>query len=302
MNPELLLSVVICVYNREDLLYFALSSLAEQTLSQNSYEVLIVDNNSTDRSTDIAVEFVHNYSNFRLFHEKKQGLSHARNRGVLVAQGRYIAFMDDDAKAPENWCAKIVESFLKDSRIVAVGGQIHPFFEKNPPAWVTDIEIRSWGNDRGMLKTKNARLGFSGSNMAFHLETLKKYGGFAPEFGMTGNKMRMAEETELFTRIYENEPFFWYDPDILIYHWVSERNMNSFYQFKRSFASGVANAKIDRKRIIPLKQYAKEGAETIHFILINLLKILFHHKSSTDKIRSAMRISYRLGFLIRQWR
>lgn len=247
---NIILSIIVCTYNRQDLLPLCLQSLAEQTLDRRSFEVLIVNNNSTDGTQEIAESFAARYDNFRVVVEEMQGLSHARNRGWRDAQGEFVAYLDDDAKARHDWCERILEAFRTVSPPpVAVGGKIHPFYETAPPAWFTDeFEIRTWGPTAGFLEPPRARYGFSGSNMAFRNSILEEFGGFSEEYGLNGLSARMGEDAEFFSRVYDKKPWFWYDPAILVHHWVPARIMKISNRFCRAFRSGVAIARMQKKR------------------------------------------------------
>jgi len=240
-NPlnNLELSVVICTCNRADLLPDVINSLQDQTLENERFEILVVDNNSTDDTAKVIEQFS-DVSNLVYFFEKIQGLSAARNRGVAESRGRYVAFLDDDAVADVNWCNKIVEAFRSvDPPPSAVGGIIEPLFDKPPPAWFpASFERRTWGEEAMFLKPPGARDGFSGSNMAFSRDVLLDFGGFSGKLGMSGQSMRFGEETLLFRKIFRDRPYFWYDPQILVHHRVPAGNLRLGYRVKRSFYSG----------------------------------------------------------------
>lgn len=240
------LSVVVCTYNRVELLKGALQSLVSQTVNKSLYEVLIVDNNSTDQTENIVCRISGMYPNFRYIKEPKQGLSYARNRGFKEARYKYVAYIDDDARASPEWVEKILTAFntIKPMPLV-VGGEIHPWYETAPPAWFTDdFEIRTWGSEKGFLQPPRAQYGFSGSNMAFKKEVFEKYNGFSPDFGIVGDALRLGEEAALFYRIYQDHPFFWYDPEIKVEHWVPAKNMKVSYRLKRAYVGGVTIAGI----------------------------------------------------------
>lgn len=242
------ISLVVCSYNRAGLIVKCLSSLANQSLEKGLYEVIVVNNGSTDETQKVAEEFAITQPNFRVILEVKQGLSYARNRGYKEALGKYVAYIDDDAKALPDWAEKILTAFeTVKPKPVAVGGMILPLYEKPPPSWFTDdLEIRTWGDEKCFLQLPGARYGFSGSNMAFQKSVLEQYGGFSASFGMKGDTLRFGEESELFSRIYKDFPLFWYDPEIKILHLVPERNMNLAYRMKRAYLSGISNALIRR--------------------------------------------------------
>ena len=93
------LSVIICTYNRERYIYNALKSIAEQDFPLSGYEIVLVNNNSTDNTENICKDFKRDYPqvDFRYFIETNQGLSYARNRGVKESSGDILIFVDDDA-------------------------------------------------------------------------------------------------------------------------------------------------------------------------------------------------------------
>lgn len=240
------ISIVVCTYNRSRLVLNCLTSLDNQILDKDQYEVVIVDNNSTDDTQKVVGKFIEDKPNFYLVFEGRQGHAHARNCGWHQAKGDYIAYTDDDTRVEPDWCQKILKAFLSVSpQPVAVGGQIYPWYEAPPPDWFSDeMEIRTWGNEAGFLQPPRARYGFSGANMSFKRDILQKYGGFSTDYGIVDGKLRMGEDTELFFRVYDHEPFFWYDPEIRVQHWVPVSTMTLWYQIKRSYLAGIANARI----------------------------------------------------------
>jgi len=115
MNKNLRVSVVIPVYNEEDDLAACLEALALQSVAP--YEVIVVDNNSTDNTVAVALRFPF----VRVLHEPKQGVVHARTTGFDAARGDIIARIDGDTLVPTNWTVSIQKIFQDDS-IDAVSG------------------------------------------------------------------------------------------------------------------------------------------------------------------------------------
>jgi len=297
------LSVVVCTYNRSELLGSALTSLAGQTLGGEDYEVIVVDNNSTDGTAEIGRSFANKYKNFYFLQEKSQGVSHARNRGWQAAQGRYVAFLDDDAKATPDWCSRILQAFAEVSpQPAAVGGSIHPWYEVTPPGWFTDdFEIRTWGNVAGFLRPPVARFGFAGSNMAFPRSILEACGGFDVNLGPRGNQASFGEDSELFFRIHEKAPWFWFDPAIKVLHWVPLRNMTISYRIWRSFQTGWSGALIHRHQF-----FSYGHLRAILILVYVLLKAPFsviftRNNRKGAAVRALQRVSTRLGFVTGCW-
>ncbi len=246
---ELTVTIVVCTYNRAGLLKDALQSLVDQTLESTRFEVIVVDNNSTDHTEGVVRPFIERHDNFRYIKEGEPGVSHARNLGYAEARGAYVAYIDDDARALPDWSERILNAFnTVKPEPAAVGGEIHPWYEKTPPGWFTDdLEIRSWGTEKGFLQGPRAKWGFYGSNMAIRKSILESYGGFSAEYGPVGKKFRLGEEPFLFNRLYKDHPWFWYDPAIRVKHLVSAKKMSVPYRLRRDYQYGLANTRIRGK-------------------------------------------------------
>jgi glycosyltransferase involved in cell wall biosynthesis len=220
----MMFSVVICSYNRREHLLASVQSVLAQTLSADRYEVVVVDNCSTDGTAEAMATLVESHPNVSYLYESRLGLATARNTGWRAAQGTYVAFLDDDARAETNWletAERLAEA--NPDHLCCVGGPIHPFYTSPRPDWWLDsYEIRTRGDVQRHLREGEA---FSGSNMIWLKEALHTYGGFESTAGMKGNELGMGEETALFRRVWEGEesPVFLYSPDLRVYHWVPGR-------------------------------------------------------------------------------
>lgn len=246
--PPPQLSVVVCTYNRAELLGECLESLAVQTVERSRFEVIVVDNNSTDNTSQVAAAWGQQLASLRLLREARQGLSHARNLGWQSARGEIVAYLDDDAVAAPDWCEMILQAFRRaDVPPVAVGGVIVPRLKRTPPWWyVPRLETRQWGGTAGFLRPPEAAYGFSGSNMAIARKVFTTTGGFSPDFGMRGATIDFGEETDFFARLYREAPFFWYDPAIKVFHLVSDAQLSLAGRLRRVFRGGRARRRYQR--------------------------------------------------------
>jgi glycosyltransferase involved in cell wall biosynthesis len=262
------LSVVVCTFNRAELLQDCLQSLVEQTLAKDRYEILVVDNNSADNTAELVNDFSQRYRNICYLFEKNQGLSFARNHGWSEAKGEYVAYLDDDATAAPDWCEKIIGAFVSvRPSPVAVGGPILPRLRCTPPWWFSPrLETRTWGQTAHFLRTPLMQFGFSGSNMAFKKEVLITHGGFNTDFGMCGDQIGLGEETDLFSRIHARHPLFWYDPNIGVHHLVSNRQLKLRCRIYRAFQAGRSRRKIEQTRF-SLKVVMKETIGVAHSLI-----------------------------------
>jgi len=211
-QDKLKLSIVVCTYNREKLLPACLESLACQSANKRLYEVLIVDNNSSDNTRHVANEFLKKYSNFRYFFEHKQGLSYARNLGLKETAADYIAFIDDDARACNNWVEEAIKIIVEKKPDI-FGGPVYPIEMENKPAWYkNEYGIRGDRGESGWLKK-----GFLiGTNIFFKRSLLQEYNGFDPDLGMKGNYIKYHEETKIVFRALQEKKKVYFSKDLIV--------------------------------------------------------------------------------------
>jgi len=238
------ISIVVCTFNRADSLLRTLVSCLEQRFERDRYEILVVDNASTDETADRIKEFSDNPTKPPIVYvyEGNPGLGYARNVGLRCCRGDLVAYLDDDALADPDWLKGALECFQAvEPRPVVVGGPIIPFYPSKKPAWFKDeYEMRTWG-DRGRFLARGEK--FSGSNMIFSKSVLEKCGGFEESVGMRGDKMSFGEESSVFEKLWgqrEAVPALYYSPAVVVYHAVPDWKMTVSYQLKRIFARGQA--------------------------------------------------------------
>ncbi len=242
-SPAARFSVVICTYNRARLLAVGAGSVAQQIADPALWELIIVDNGSTDTTQQVVEELAREYPQRRIrcVVESTPGSGAARRAGAQAARGEWVAFMDDDARAPTGWLQTADQIIRQHPDLDGLGGPIHPFYLAPKPDWFQDgYETRSWGDAPRLLRRDEA---FSGSNMFFRRELLLALDHSAPGQGMLGSLMQFGEDTILFERAWElpEQPKFYYAPNLVMYHAVPARNMHVGYMLRRQFAIGASN-------------------------------------------------------------
>jgi len=113
LNSEL--TVIICTFNRGHLLTETIPTIFQQNISNDRYDVLIVNNNSTDNTTEILNGFIKQYDNLSVINEPKQGLGYAKNTGMNAATTEWIVYLDDDAKVPTDFVKKALTNITNDN-------------------------------------------------------------------------------------------------------------------------------------------------------------------------------------------
>ena len=233
MNPKL--TVIVCTYNRGDLITETLPTLFNQDVSQNHFKVIIVNNNSTDHTSDILQKFSAENSNLTVVEEKKQGLSHAKNTGMRHTETDWIVYLDDDAKVPVDFIRKALSN-IDSSKFSCFGGVYLPWYKYGKPKWYKDNYSSNSNKlvEFGVLKTDY----ISGGIMAIKKNLLLKYDGFSTAVGMKGKNIAYGEETLLQIKLRQDGYEIGYDPNWIIYHLVGKYKLSIWWFLKSSYASG----------------------------------------------------------------
>ncbi len=241
-------SVIICTYNRCDLLNTTLETVAACSLPNSEWEVLVVDNNSTDQTREIVGGFSRRFpGRFRYTFEKQQGLSYARNKGVREARGEIVAFTDDDVLVERSWLRKLVEPLLV-GEWAAVAGRVIPLWRCPRPAWVPTTGPYTRGVlvefDRGSISRPLSEPPF-GANMAFQRKIFEKYGDFRTDLGRSGTNLLSNEDTEFGHRLLRGGERFFYEPAAVVYHPVQEERISKRYFQRWWYGKAIADVKLN---------------------------------------------------------
>jgi glycosyltransferase involved in cell wall biosynthesis len=177
-----MISVIVCTYNRCQKLEQALESIAASEVPDSvEWELLVVDNNSTDQTREVVDKFSRRCPRrFRYLLEPQQGLSSARNAGVRGSEGEIIAFTDDDVVVEPTWLWNLTAA-LQNGEWGGAGGRIVPVWNRLLPHWLRPRGLLLSGPfvalDLGpeAVPLHQAPVG---ANMAFRRDVIHKFGGF----------------------------------------------------------------------------------------------------------------------------
>ncbi|MDR0824133.1 MAG: glycosyltransferase [Prevotella sp.] len=281
------LSVIFCTYNREKYLYNALKSVAAEDFPYQDYEIVMVNNNSTDSTEDICEQFQSEYPqiDFRYFVEKNQGLSYARNRGVEESRGDILIFVDDDATVFDFYLSSIKLFFEAHPDVSACGGPIVPVYEVKKPEWLSRYTEQLIG---GALyegdKVKPFRNGKypGGGNSAFRKEVFEKYGLFNVDLGRKGTGLIGAEEKDLYDRLTRGGEVFYYLPLMGIHHYIPEKKLTKSYFKELTYSIGKSE-RIRTKAISRKTYHARVLSECKKWIGSTVLFVFYTLKLSPSK-------------------
>jgi GT2 family glycosyltransferase len=279
-------SIILCTYNRAKLLEVALESLLQlAVLRELEWEVLVVDNNSSDSTKDVTKSFSDkDPQRFRYIFEGRQGKSFALNRGVKEAKGEIVVFTDDDVTVDSHWLSRLLDT-IETFSCAGVGGRIVPVWNIPKPDW---LEMD------GPYRLMNAVVSFDlgeqpcpietaalGANFAFKKEMFQKYGEFRADLGPTVGSEIRGEDSEFCRRLIKAGERLIYAPGAIVYHPVEKHRTEKDYFEAWYFDRGRASV---REAGIPSNAIRYFGVPRYLFakLLGNLLKSVF---SASSKIR-----------------
>jgi glucosyl-dolichyl phosphate glucuronosyltransferase len=232
---QYLISVVVCTYNRANILKYTLQALANQTVAKNLYEVVVINNNSTDHTEEIAKEFIKKYDNYQIIQEREQGISHARNRGIKEAKADYIAYLDDDVRPLENYVERMIW-IINNYDFDVFGGRYVPWYLYGKPRWFND-EYACTGHD--FEEVRELKAGFLvGGVMVFKKKALEAFEGFSTDMGPKAERFSYGEDTNLQVRMRKKGLKIGFDPDLVVGHLVAQYKVSIFWFFKSSYING----------------------------------------------------------------
>lgn len=251
-------SIIICTYNREKYIYNALKSIAEQDYPRDSYEIVVINNNSSDKTEDICLDFQKDYPHIKFqYHiETQQGLSFARNKGIEESKGDILIYLDDDAEAVPGYLQEYDAFFRQYPEAIAAGGKIIPCFEGEEPRWMSKITRALLGGEINLgEKTKPFKSGKypGGGNSAYRSWAFEKFGAFNTSLGRSGASLVGSEEKDMYDRFRKEGFLFYYLPKAAILHHVSASRFSKEHFKKLSYAIGVGER--IRTRSVSKKKY-----------------------------------------------
>ncbi|MEZ4884833.1 MAG: glycosyltransferase [Chitinophagales bacterium] len=239
------ISAIVCTYNGEKHLFKTLQSLAEQSLEADSYEVVIVDNNSTDSVAAISQGFIkyNSHLNIQYCLETQAGLSFARNCGIEASKGDYVVFIDDDATANKDFLAQHLQIYKEKKDAVAAGGKVLGTYPTGmAPNWLSPyIEGVFSLIDRGEKVHLFEKKFPVGCNMSFKKSALQQMGSFN-----TNVKYR-SDEKFVFLQLKKSKKAIYYLPQAIAYHNIDETRMSKASVIKVSQLVGAG----ERERLYP---------------------------------------------------
>lgn len=219
MSRAFEITVVISSYNRGDRLHLALDCVLGQETCV-PYEVILVDNNSTDSTRRIVESYCEANPCLRYVFEPRQGVSYARNTGLSMARAPIIAFADDDVQVARNWIATIKREFDSHPDIDCIGGRVLPRWTTPAPAWLSrdqwmPLALQDYGDEAFFVDERNP-LCLVSANLAFRRTVFAETGLFSTRLQRVKDGIGSTEDAELLERYWRTGRRSLYVPDLLV--------------------------------------------------------------------------------------
>ena len=298
--PMLEISVNLATHNRATFLEPCLVSLCEQTLDPSRYEICVVANACTDATPEVVQKIAARYPHHQIFmvEEPIPGLSRARNCGLRATRAPLVAHIDDDGTVYPDWLERFISLFSeKGAAIAVIGGEIEPIWESPKPEWITPrmALFLSAGTGFGS-KSRFLDGGESASegNSCYRRSMLEQVGGFPDELGRVGSCL-LSGEHAVESRLRKNGGQIFFDPKIILRHFIHADRLKPLWLRRRLFWQGVSSVAIRQYQIRHSLPVTKEA-------FINLpLKPEdwdFIAQDTPEKLEESMFLFYSLGFAL----
>lgn len=298
-SRQRILSIIICTCDRHILLSEAIEAVLKQTFQ--SWELIVVDN-STDKRPALSSQSIYrNHKRIRYILQDAEGLSNARNKGIELSRGRYIAFLDDDAIAEPDWAASIISAFrILGPQTACVGGKVIPRWLARRPEWLTDgllgyFSVVDWGNKLRHLKKSEW---LAGCNIAFDRQSLISLGGFRDELGRksAATILLSNEELAVCEKLRSSGKYIAYAPTAVVEHKIPAHRLNKKWLYSRvawQAVSDFISAPEKTKKIALVSPYLLQA----QFIAAKLSSAL-RKKPRETELKAAEIYSQTLGLLM----
>ena len=275
-------SVVIATFSRCDDLKKTLDSLfMQETDGSFSFDVVVVDNNSTDLTKGIVEKFKARYNDqLNYFFESTQGKSCALNKGITEAKGDIIAFTDDDVMIDPKWLSALVRCF-EQYPCDGIGGRVLPIYPENTPRWIKDnptkiagaVVIYDYGDEICIYNP--LRYPFLGANFAFRKEVFEECGMFRTDL-VFSFRIALGEDTEFIERLLSKGKTLYYCGKALVYHPVNLKRINLRHIARWHMALGKFDAQREMKKGKTFIFYFGVPRYIIKGIFLDFLQLVTH--------------------------
>ncbi|GAX44004.1 glycosyl transferase family protein [Tolypothrix sp. NIES-4075] len=241
--PDPQISAIICTHNRDNYLGAAIDSLLAQEFAA-SFEVVVVDNNSSDRTSEVVEQRLSD-PRLKYVFEPILGLSVARNTGAKESRGEILAYLDDDAVASSRWLQILYSAYENNSKIAIAGGKVTLLWPQGiqQPRWLSPglaANLGAYDLGDSIVYIEQPGLTPRGLNYSIRRSFLNEIGGFDPNLGRVGKNLLSNEELQMTELALQRGWQVAYLPDALVAHNVAPERLNRSWFLNRGWWQGIS--------------------------------------------------------------
>ncbi|MDZ7959850.1 MAG: glycosyltransferase family A protein [Aulosira sp. DedQUE10] len=241
--PDIQISAIICTHNRDTYLGAAIDSLLAQDFAAD-FEVVVVDNKSSDRTKEVVQQRASN-PRLKYVFEPTIGLSVARNTGAKLASGKILAYLDDDAVASERWLSVFYDAYQNNSQLAIAGGQVTLLWPQDvqQPRWLSPglaANLGAYDLGDSTIYIDKPSLTPRGLNYCIRRSFLEEIGGFDPHLGRVGKNLLSNEELQMTEFALQKGWQVAYLPTALVAHNVAPERLKRSWFLNRGWWQGIS--------------------------------------------------------------
>lgn len=302
MQKDPQITIAICTNNKAGYLKDTLDDLANQVVRPESFEILVINNNSRDGTETVCEIFqkTHPDLQFRYVKEPSQGLSYARNRAAREAQTPILLYIDDDVKLPVHYLETAMEYVHNRPSTMCAGGRIRVEFEDNETDWIPNelmpmFGLHNLGEQDKLYPSGNFP---RGGNMMIRKSIFDAFGYFDTYLGRKGEELLGSEEKHFFEKLRKNGVELHYWANLELTHRIGNKRLEAHYLREQSIGIG----KSERMRVAEseVQTVLKLGSELFKFLgsLILASGYLARGKTRASWFMIQFRIWVLKGFIV----
>jgi len=305
------ITVAICTYRRYRLLEKCLNSLKHQTQPLSGFRIIVIDNSLQPSEGAAFRDNIKGLPNLDYFITTEAGIAFARTFAVEQTNTEYVAFIDDDSIANNDWVEKMISAVDRHKpNAGAIGGKVLPLWDVEKPNWFPDdmlgaLAVVDWGDNECEIDEKFGNWLVS-TNIAYKVDAVKQIHGFRKALGRNKDKLICHEELDLHIRLKKAGYNIIYCPELIVNHKIHENRLNKEFICDLMFSEGYSRAMMEEiegeqfKHLFPLYNTFLPPAEVVSSNLFtdtndpaifkkkmiaisDLGRILFHSKRVIDR-------------------
>jgi glycosyltransferase involved in cell wall biosynthesis len=302
------ISVVIATHNRRHLLERTLDALAAQDMAPGAFEVVVVDNGSSDGTSTLLHRRRERDAWLHPLLERQPGKSFAVNTGIAAARGDLLAFTDDDVIPAPGWLTAFAQAMNDRGADFAVG-RISPLWEVPPPRWISRslygvLAVPDNGPDRLDIRAGvNEHVMAIGANMAIRREVCLALGGWRTDLGKLADSLRSGEDHEFFLRMLRSGLRGVYEPTAHVRHLVPASRLRKSYFRRWLYDNGAVVSDIESVYHTGVKQLGRVPRYLWREALADVRGEIsgFVRRDEARRFAAEVRLLWFAGYLRRAW-